>query len=118
MSQKTHQRIRLDLNNPVFQRLLFNLSKSDQHNALNTLRKLANMTWQQVCLDHGLKWEVILSQKGPGGNKLYSFRIGKGFRGIAYRDSSWLRLLSLHPDHLTSRSPDILTSRSPDYLIP
>ena len=99
MSQKTHQRIRLDLNNPVFQRLLFNLSKSDQHNALNTLRKLANMTWQQIYSDHGLKWEVILSQKGPGGNKLYSFRIGKGFRGIAYRDSSWLRLLSLHPDH-------------------
>ena len=99
MSQKTHQHIRLDLNNPVFQRLLFNLPKSDQHNTLNTLRKLANMTWQQVYSDYGLKWEVILSQKGPGGNKLYSFRIGKGFRGIACRDGSWLRLLSLHPDH-------------------
>ena len=99
MSQKTDQRIRLDLNNPVFQRLLFNLSKSEQHNALNTLRKLANMTWQQVYSDHGLKWEVILSQKGPGGNRIYSFRIGKGFRGIAYRDGPWLRILSLHPDH-------------------
>jgi len=99
MSQKTHQHIRLDLNNPVFQRLLFNLSKSDQQNTLNTLRKLANMTWQQVYSDYGLKWEVILSQKGPGGNKLYSFRIGKGFRGVAYRDGLWLRLLSLHPDH-------------------
>ncbi len=99
MSQKTYQHIRLDLNNPVFQRLLFNLSKNDQHNTLNTLRKLANMTWQQVYSDYGLKWEVILSQKGPGGNKLYSFRIGKGFRGIACRDGSWLRLLSLHPDH-------------------
>ncbi|MCD6271659.1 MAG: hypothetical protein J7K30_02155 [Deltaproteobacteria bacterium] len=99
MGRKTDQHICLDLNNPVFQRLLFNLSKGDQHSALNTLRKLANMTWQQVYSDYGLKWEVILSQKGPGGNKLYSFRIGKGFRGIAYRDSSWLRLLSLHPDH-------------------
>jgi len=99
MSQKTHPHIRLDLNNPVFQRQLFNLSKSDQHNTLNTLRKLANISWQQVYSDYGLKWEVILSQKGPGGNKLYSFRIGKGFRGIAYRDGSWLRLLSLHPDH-------------------
>lgn len=78
MNQKTHQHIRLDLNNPVFQRLFFNLSKNDQHNTLNTLRKLANMTWQQVYVDHGLKWEVILSQKGPGGKKLYSFRIGKG----------------------------------------
>jgi hypothetical protein len=99
MSQKTHQHIRLDLNNPVFQRLLFNLPKSDQHNTINTLRKMANMTWQQVYSDYGLKWEVILSQKGPGGNKLYGFRIGKGFRGIAYRDGLWLRLLSLHPDH-------------------
>jgi len=99
MSRETHQNIRLDLNNPVFQRQLFNLSKSDQHNTLNTLRKLASMSWQQVYSDYGLKWEVILSQKGPGGNKLYSFRIGKAFRGIAYRDGSWLRLLSLHPDH-------------------
>ena len=99
MNQKSHQPVRLDLNNPVFQRLLFNLSKSDQHNILNTLRKLANMTWQQVYADHGLKWEAILSKRGPGGKKLYGFRIGKGFRGIAYRDGSWLSLLSLHPDH-------------------
>jgi hypothetical protein len=99
MSQKTHQHIRLDLNNPVFQRQLFNLTKSDQRSILNTLRKLADMTWQQVYSDYGLKWEVILSQKGPGDNKLYSFRISKAFRGVGYRDGSWLRLLSLHPDH-------------------
>ena len=98
-NQKTHQPIRLDLNNPVFQRQLFNLTKRDQHNILNTLRKLAKMTWQQVYSDFGLKWEVILSQKGPGDNKLYSFRISKGFRGVAYREGEWLRLLSLHPDH-------------------
>ena len=99
MSPKTEQHIRLDLNNPVFQRLLFNLSKSDQHNILNTLRKLANMTWQQVYADYGLKWEAILSKKGPDGKKLYSFRISKGFRGVVYRNGLWLRLLSLHPDH-------------------
>ncbi len=99
MNQKTNQHIRLDLNNPVFQRQLFNLVKRDQRNTLNTLRKLANMTWQQVYSDYGLKWEVILSQKGPGDNKLYSFRISRGFRGVAYRHGSWLRLLSLHPDH-------------------
>jgi len=66
MTQKTDQHIRLDLNSPVFQRMLFNLSKSDQHNTLNTLRKLAHMTWQQVYSDYGLQWEVILSQKRPG----------------------------------------------------
>ena len=99
MNQKSHLPVRLDLNNPVFHRLLFNLSKSDQHNILNTLRKLANMPWQQVYADHGLRWEVILSKRGPDDKKLYSFRINKGFRGIAYRDGSWLSLLSLHPDH-------------------
>jgi len=99
MNQKRNQTVRLDLNNPVFQRQLFRLSKIEQRNILNTLRKLANMTWQQIYTDYGLKWETILSKKGPGGKKLYSFRIGKGFRGIAYRDGSWMRLLSLHPDH-------------------
>jgi len=99
MNQKRHQPVRLDLNNPVFQRQLFNLPKIEQHNILNTLRKLATMTWQQVYADHGLKWEIILSKKAPGGKKLYNFRIGKDFRGVAYREGSWLRLLSLHPDH-------------------
>lgn len=99
MNQKTRHNLRLDLNNPVFQRQLFNLVKSDQRRILNTLRKLANMTWEQVYSDHGLKWEVILSHKGPDGGKLYSLRISREFRGVAYRDGSWLRLLSLHPDH-------------------
>jgi len=94
-----NQPIRLDLNNPVFQRRLFNLTKNDQRSILNTLRKLAAMTWQEVYSDNGLKWELILSQRGPGDNKLYSFRISRGFRVVAYRDGSWLRLLSLHPDH-------------------
>lgn len=99
MTLKKPDILRLDLNNPVFQRLLFNLPKNEQHKVLNTLRKLANMTWEQVYADGGLKWEAILSKKGPGGKKLYTLRIGKGFRGVAYRDASWLRMLSLHPDH-------------------
>ncbi len=88
MNEKKTQTVRLDLNNPVFQRRLFNLSKTDPRNFLNTLRKLANLTWQQVYADYGLKWEAIFSRKGPGGNRLYSFRIGKGFRGVAYREGS------------------------------
>lgn len=75
MNQKRDQTVRLDLNNPVFQRRLFNLSKIDQHNILNTLRKLGTMTWQQVYADHGLKWEIILSKKGPGHQKNRKDRI-------------------------------------------
>lgn len=36
---------------------------------------------------------------GPNGSRLYSFRISKKIRGLACRDNSWLRILSLHADH-------------------
>ncbi len=91
--------IRLDLNNPVFQQALFSLTKNDQRATLNTLKKMAGMTWRQVYSDRGLKWEAILSRKGPKGARIYTFRLGKGFRAIGYRDNSWLRILSLHPEH-------------------
>ena len=92
--------VRLDLNNPVFQRSLFELEKSQQISVLATLRKLAGLRWPQVYSDQGLKWELIHSRIGPDGQRLYSFRIGQGFRAVAYRaDGGWLRLLSLHPDH-------------------
>ena len=92
--------VRPDLNNPVFQRQLFALEKNQQLGVLATLRKLAGLRWPQVYRDPGLKWELIHSRIGPAGQRLYSFRIGQGFRAVAYRaDGGWLRLLSLHPDH-------------------
>ena len=91
--------IQLDLNNPVFQRQLLSLPKKDQIQVLGTLRKVIQMTWNQIYEDRGLKWEIIHSHSGPDGKRLYSFRISKGFRGVAYRDEAWLRILSLHPDH-------------------
>ena len=99
ISENADTPIRLDLNNPVFQRALFNLTKNHQRNILNTFKKLTGMTWQQVYSNRGLKWETILSQKGPKGCRLYTFRISKGFRAIGYRDQLWMRVLSLHPDH-------------------
>ena len=99
MNETPEQKVRIDLNNPVFQRQLLSLQKQHQREALGTLRKIFNMSWGQVYADKGLKWEVIVSRKGPHGGKIYSFRIGKGFRGIAYREKSWMRLLTLHPDH-------------------
>ena len=94
------EQVRLDLNNPVFQRQLFALQKSQQLGVLATLRKLADLRWSQVYQDRGLKWELIHSRSGSGGCRLYSLRISQGFRAVAYRDEGgWLRLLSLHPDH-------------------
>jgi hypothetical protein len=91
--------IRLDLNNTVFQDHLFSLAKNDQVAVLGTLRKLAVMTWEQVCHDPGLRWELIRSRQGPHGDRMYSFRISKGFRALACREGDWMRILSLHPDH-------------------
>ncbi len=92
-------RLQLDLNNPGFQDELFALSKDEQRSVLDTLRKLSKMTWEELYRDAGLKWEAIVSKIGPGGGRLYSLRIGKGFRAVAFRQDDWLRFLSLHSDH-------------------
>ena len=92
-------KLRLDLNSPEFQRALFRLDKNGQRMVLNMLRKLLEMTWEQVYRDSGLKWEAILSKSGPSGQRLFLLRIGRGFRALASRDGDFLRLLSLHPDH-------------------
>lgn len=92
-------RVRLDLNSPTFQRQLFSLKKDQQHGVLLTLRKLSEMSWDQVYRDSGLRWEAVHSQIGSGQERLYSIRMGKAFRAICCRESDWLRLVSLHPDH-------------------
>jgi hypothetical protein len=92
--------VRLDLNNPELQRQLFALPKEDQLRVLGTLEKLSRMTWEQVYRDRGLRWEAILSRSGRRAERLYSLRVSKGFRAVAFREGTWwLRLLSLHPDH-------------------
>ncbi|MBF8376792.1 hypothetical protein IW967_02750 [Alicyclobacillus mali] len=94
-----NDRVRLDLNNPTFQRQWFGLPKDDQLRVLRALRKLSELTWDQVYRDHGLKWELIYSKTGPNQQRLYSLRLAKGFRAVAYREGDWMRLLTLHPDH-------------------
>jgi len=94
--------VRLDLNSPVFQRQLFALEAKEQRAVLGSLRKLSQMTWEQVYRDAGLRWEAILSRSGPDGARLYSLRLGRGFRAVAFREEEWLRLLTLHPDHDTA----------------
>ena len=69
-SGDAEETLRLDLKNPVFQGALFILEKNDQRNILTTLKKMAAMTWPQVYSDRGLKWEAILSRKGPKGSRL------------------------------------------------
>jgi hypothetical protein len=92
-------KIILDLNSPVFQKDLFSLNKDEAYSLLKTLKKLAQMDWENLYKDQGLKWELIYSKKGKCGENIYSFRISKKFRATALRDSNYLRILSLHTDH-------------------
>ena len=59
--------VRLDLNNPVFQEQLFALQKLERHAAIDTLRKIRQLSWGQLYQDKGLKWEKIVSAKPPQG---------------------------------------------------
>ena len=53
------QVLKLDLNNPVFQKQLFDLAKEKQLSVLKTLRKLSNMTWK-------VKWRWGTDTAGAG----------------------------------------------------
>jgi len=97
--------VALDLNSPVFQQALFALPKEEQRGVLGTLKKISQMTWEQVYRDKGLRWEAILSRAGPEGRRLYSLRISRACRAVAFRDGEWLRLVSLHPDHDSAYLP-------------
>ena len=93
-------RVRLDLNNPVFQQNLLTLQKPERHAALDTLNKLRQLTWNQVYRDQGLKWEKIISVKPPIGiDALYSLRITQSRRATAYREREFIRLLTIAADH-------------------
>lgn len=93
-------KVRLDLNNPVFQDNLLTLQKPERHAALDTLNKIRQLTWHQLYRDQGLKWEKITSVRPPAGiDAIYSLRITQARRATAYRDGGFIRLLTIAPDH-------------------
>jgi hypothetical protein len=92
--------VKLDLNNPTFQINLFHLEKTDRHSVLETLKKIRQLTWNQVYADQGLKWEKISSVPPPPGiAALYSLRITQSRRATAYREGDFMRFLTIAPDH-------------------
>ena len=92
--------VRLDLNNPVFQEHLFGLQKPERNAAMDTLRKIRLLSWDQLYRDKGLKWGKIISVKPPPGiDAIYSQRITQSRRCTAYRDGDFMRLLTVAPDH-------------------
>jgi hypothetical protein len=92
-------KILLDLNNPIFQQDLFISPKTEALAVLKSLRKISQLTWEELYKDQGLKWEMIRSKQGKNGEKLYSLRITQKCRVVALREGDYLRFLSLHSDH-------------------
>jgi hypothetical protein len=100
MKSASDTAVRLDLNNPIFQRELFGLQKHERHSALETLQKLTRMTWDQIYRDRGLKWgKIARGTLAPGANAIYSLRLTQSRRATAYRDGQFMRFVSIPPDH-------------------
>ena len=91
--------VRLDLNNPIFQQHLLGLQKAERHAALETLKKISQLTWNQVHRDAGLRWEKIASVKPRGIDAIYSLRITRSRRCTAHREGDYMRFLTIAPDH-------------------
>lgn len=90
--------VKLDLNDPCFQRDLLQLQQNEQLAILRTLKKIAQMTWQQLYQDSGLKWEAI-SKYTDQQQRIYSFRFSQKYRATALRSDDFLCILGLHADH-------------------
>ena len=91
--------VKIDLNNPIFQSDLFNLEKNELAALIKTLKKINRLTWSELYVDHGLKWEVISSKQTKSGERIYSFRFSQKYRATALRQEDFLRILALHTDH-------------------
>jgi hypothetical protein len=92
--------VKLDLNNEIFQKTWLSLDKSERDRVTNTLYKLRKLSWEQVYRDFGLKYEKISSIKSPTGiSAIYSLRITQSRRATAYRDGSFMRLLTIESNH-------------------
>jgi len=94
------RKVRLDLNGEIFQKTWLQLDKSERDRVTDTLKKLLQLTWDQVYRDAGLKWEKVSSIKPPQGiDAIYTLRITRSRRATAYREGDFLRFLTIEPDH-------------------
>jgi hypothetical protein len=92
-------RIRLDLNSPEFQDVFFRLETQDLKQVVSALGRLRELDWNGLYRHTGFRWEAIEHLKVGGGAKVYSLRLSQRIRAVAIRDGSFLRLISLHPEH-------------------
>jgi hypothetical protein len=93
------KRVVLDLNSEEFQTIFLSLETTELKQVAASLRRLRGMDWNAVYAHSGFNWESIDLFKAPNGSKVYSLRLSRKMRALAYRDGDLLRFISLHPDH-------------------
>ena len=92
-------RVRLDLNSPEFQEVLFRLESAELKQVVASLRRLRELDWNTLYRHSGFHWEAIEHLRAPNSAAVHSLRLGQRIRALGYRDGEFLRLISLHPDH-------------------
>ena len=93
------ERVRLDLNSPELLDVFLRLDLEELKQVVGTLDRIRKLDWNTLYRHHGLKWEAIDHLPTPNGSKAHSIRLSQKVRAIACRDGSFLRIVSLHPDH-------------------
>jgi hypothetical protein len=93
------RRIRLDLNNPEFQEVLFRLEAAELKQVIAALRRVLELEWSAHYRHEGFPWEAIEHLKAPNDAKVHSLRLSQKIRALAFRNGEFLRFVSLHPDH-------------------
>ena len=65
-------RVRLDLNSPVFQDVFFRLEVAELKQVVAGLRRLSELDWTTIYRHTGFRWEAIDHLKAPNGAKVHS----------------------------------------------
>lgn len=92
-------RVRLDLNSPVFQEVFFGLEPDQLKQVVSALGRLRELDWPALYRHTGFRWEAIEHVKTGRGGKVYSLRLSQRIRAVGVREGNFLRFVSLHPDH-------------------
>ena len=64
-----------------------------------SLHRLSRLEWATLYQHTGFHWEAIEHLRASNGAQVYSLRLSRRIRALAYRDGDFLRFLSLHLDH-------------------
>lgn len=92
-------RVRLDLNSPEFLTVFFSLEPTELKQVVESLHRLQGLEWNVLYRHGGFQWEAIEHLEAPNGATVYSLRLSRRIRALAFREGEFLRFISLHPDH-------------------